>query len=129
MSSNSTFRLFDQGPLLILFGMSHIHIVAPKTTPPQFQGWLDAVVEAARKGAPGDWPHAHPDLPSTEITMATFKRAVEANFESSGEPWSLERHGLPPLPGEDADHKAGDPDPNKGSSYHNLMHSLLGDFH
>lgn len=87
---------------------------------------MDAVVEAARQGAPGDWPHAHPDLPAAQVPLATFLQCVADTFTVEGRPWSIARDGLPPLPGED-----GPPGsvPNSGSKFHNLMHGLLGDFH
>ncbi|MFD2767971.1 hypothetical protein [Micromonospora eburnea] len=103
---------------------------------PDVQQWLDKVVDAARLGTPGDWPHPHTEIPRAVITLDRLAKEIAVCFAFAGVPWSLAEDGLPPLPGaqpgstsELAARDPGHTDPTKGSAYHNLMHSLLGDFH
>jgi hypothetical protein len=108
------------------------------------QRWVDSVIEAARAGTPGDWPHPHPNIPAATITVGTLIKLIQPNFASTSGPWSIVDSGFPPLPGGSVSLEAAaidsggvavarDPgpedEPNRGSAYHNLLHGLLGDFH
>jgi hypothetical protein len=94
------------------------------------QFWVDTLVAQARSGA-GDWPHAHPVIPSGQITLVELHSAIGRYFVMDGRPWSVPRDGYPPLdpsPLPVADPHDGDAG-NRGTRGHNLLHSLLGDFH
>jgi hypothetical protein len=94
------------------------------------QSWVDILVVQARSGV-GDWPHAHPVIPPSQITMPELDSAIGRFFVMDGRPWSVPSDGYPPLdpPGRPvADPHGGDPG-NRGTRGHNLLHSLLGDFH
>ncbi|KXK60751.1 hypothetical protein AWW66_17255 [Micromonospora rosaria] len=95
----------------------------------EVQQWLDDVLAAARLGSPGDWPHSHSDVPRATVTLDEVAKAIGACFTADGVPWSVALLGLPPLPGEPFPVLAGTHHPAKGSAYHNMLHSLLGDFH
>jgi hypothetical protein len=103
-------------------------ILTIANAPPGVQEWVDAFVEAARAGAPGDWPHPHPEVPQKTVSLEALWRRIEENFGSAQGPWSVVANGFPPTLSV-AEQRKGEPDPSKGSSYHNLLHSLLGDFH
>ena len=94
------------------------------------QAWVDTLVAKAQKGA-DDWPHPHPSVPATRITLSQLHVAIEHNFVVDQRPWSVERDGYPPLEPDPSQATAGgDEDPgNRGSMSHNLLHSILGDFH
>ncbi|MFI7547877.1 hypothetical protein [Actinoplanes sp. NPDC049599] len=94
------------------------------------QEWVDTLVAQARTGT-GDWPHKHPAVPAARITLAQLHVAIEHNYFADGRPWSVERDGYPPLePGPAGLGARPDEDPgNRGSMSHNLLHSILGDFH
>lgn len=98
---------------------------------PGDQHWMDQVTSAARKGA-GDWPHPHEPLPRGHVTQAMLYKLIATQFAVDGRPWSVATDGYPPI--DDAESSiasppSDDPDPSRGSSMHNLLHSILGDFH
>jgi hypothetical protein len=98
------------------------HLVTIQGASAEVQGWVDAFITSARTGT-GDWPHAHSTIPMTQVPLATFTHAMEEIG------WALTADGpveRTPAPGPVLDPV---PDPDKGSAYHNLLHSLLGDFH
>jgi hypothetical protein len=105
------------------------------------KAWLGDLVAQARGGL-GDWPHPHPAIPAARITLAQLHNAISANYTVDGKPWSVAQQGYPPLQGGPPSVAAvagGGPtdvaavhppdDPSKGSSSHNVLHSILGDFH
>jgi hypothetical protein len=94
------------------------------------QSWVDTLVAQARSGT-ADWPHAHPAIPPSRITLSGLHAAIERYFVLDGRPWSVPRDGYPLLglsPHPVADPHGGDSG-NRGTRSHNLLHSLLGDFH
>jgi hypothetical protein len=99
------------------------------------QHWLDQAVQAAVAGSPGEWPHAHSQVPSTNVSLSTLVHAIENSFWVGNQPWSVVTMGFPPPPGAviGPTQLAGDPPPDddmsRGSMYHNMLHSLLGNFH
>ncbi|MEU4624777.1 hypothetical protein AB0G04_32995 [Actinoplanes sp. NPDC023801] len=97
---------------------------------PVDQRFVDLLVTAGQSGE-GDWPHAHPRIPRSVITRAQLWRAVAENFRFDGEPWSVPDHGYPSLVGPPATSVVDPPpeEPNRSSVSHNLLHSILGDFH
>ncbi|WP_158277821.1 hypothetical protein [Pseudosporangium ferrugineum] len=98
---------------------------------PEDQQWMDQFIASALSGE-GDWPHAHPGIPRTVVSLDQVWRAIAANIRADGEPWSVRELGYPPLPGTVPASIAAPPPPdhpNKGSTSHNLLHSILGDFH
>jgi hypothetical protein len=98
----------------------HKRLLTIIDAPAGVQQWVDAFVASARAGT-GEWPHPHPTVPMTTVSAATFAQCVEKYL---GEAWWIVAPGSPerkpaPIP----------TDPDSGSAYHNLLHSLLGDFH
>ena len=65
------------------------------------------------------------------MTRARLWQAVAGNFQFNGAPWSVPEHGYPALVGPPMTSVAAPPpsDPNRGSMSHNLLHSILGNFH
>lgn len=103
---------------------------------PEAQQWLDTFIHAAQAGTPGDWPHPHAGIPGRRIKMSDLVAAIAMNFADADGAWSIADRGFPPPPGGEVSVSAGaanaprpPEDPSKGSAYHNLLHSLLGDFH
>jgi len=100
--------------------------------PDDVQQWVDALVEAARVGG-GEFPHPHPDPPSRVLTLADLLHAIERTYSFGGVPWSIVERGFPPIDGTAAlpaiKHDDDPVWPNSGTSAHNLLHSMLGDFH
>ena len=94
------------------------------------QAWVDTLVAQARSGT-GDWPHEHPAIPATRITLAQLHLAIETCWFVDQRPWSVQRDGYPPLePGSSRLTAGRGDDPgNRGSMSHNLLHNILGDFH
>jgi hypothetical protein len=96
--------------------------------PEEVQRWVDAFVESALDGH-GDWPHQHIELPTTQTSLGRLWSAIQKDFASvTGQPWSVVSRGFPPLPGSPLPPLPDDERP-RDSSYHNLLHSLFGDFH
>ncbi|BEL04395.1 hypothetical protein Q0Z83_025860 [Actinoplanes sichuanensis] len=107
---------------------TNVVIVLDGTT--EAQSWVDLLVVQARSGV-GGWPHAHPTIPPSQITVSELNSAIGRFFVMDGRPWSVPGDGYPPLdqPGHPvADPGAGDPG-NRGTRAHNLLHSLIGNFH
>jgi hypothetical protein len=94
------------------------------------QAWVDTLVARAQTGA-GDWPHAHPAIPATRITLSQLHFAIEHNFVVDQRPWKVAQDGYPPLDPSPSQLTAGrgDDPGSRGSMSHNLLHSILGDFH
>lgn len=96
--------------------------------PPEVQSWVDSFIISAHTGA-GNFPHPHPDIPAATLTLAELEQVVRTALGSL--PWG---EGAAISGGEvgaarphhDPEH---DTDPSTGSAYHNLLHSMLGDFH
>lgn len=97
---------------------------------PQAQAWMDAVVTSARAGGT-DWPHPHDKIPRGRVTLERLHATIAAQFNRDGRPWKVEVDGYPPVTGEIATAAAREPheDPSRGSAMHNLLHSILGNFH
>ncbi|MFG1610286.1 hypothetical protein [Actinoplanes sp. NPDC049265] len=100
---------------------------------PADQQWMDAFIMSAQSGA-GDWPHGHPDIPRTTVTRDQVWLAIAENVQIDGGPWSVAELGYPPITGPSSPMLAARPrpphdDPNRGSVSHNLLHSILGNFH
>jgi hypothetical protein len=95
------------------------HLVTILDAPPAVQHWMDAFVAAARTGT-GDWPHPHGGIPLTVVPLQTFDDVMTQVgwARAAGGPESTDGVTLPPVP-----------DPGRGGMYHNVLHSLLGDFH
>lgn len=100
------------------------HLVTVLGASEETQQWVDAFIAAAQAGA-GDWPHPHPDIPPTVIPLEVFQAAIEAGGlgviaeQRAGGGAAQARPATDPAPD----------DPSKGGTYHNVLHSLLGDFH
>jgi len=98
------------------------HLVTIQGASAEQQNWVDRFIGAARDGT-GDWPHAHSHITLTVVPLATFVHAMEeAGWQLTAD-GPAERNAQPgttvsPVPG-----------PNQGTTYHNVLHSLLGDFH
>ncbi|GAB2961827.1 hypothetical protein GCM10027280_58310 [Micromonospora polyrhachis] len=121
-----------------------VRVVSIVDAPDDVQQWVDALVEAARVGE-GDFPHPHPDPPSRVLTLADLLHAIERAYSVGGVPWSIVERGFPPIDGMAATdvtvviertaapatikHDDDPVRPNSGTSAHNLLHSMLGDFH
>ena len=99
---------------------------------PADQQWMDQVTASARKGG-DDWPHPHQSLPTGQVTQVELYKLIAAAFAVAGRPWSVATDGYPPIDGAVSaiapPPPTDDPDPSRGSSMHNLLHSILGDFH
>jgi hypothetical protein len=99
------------------------HLVTIQDASAEVQAWMDAFVDSARTGT-GEWPHAHPVIPMSFVPLATFTHAMEQVGWGLTADGPVERNPTPgpvlsPVP----------EDPDKGSTYHNVLHSLLGNFH
>jgi hypothetical protein len=101
--------------------------------PADVQQWVDSFIESARIGGGAAWPHPHPFMPTSTRTLGSLVASIEANFSRNGTAWSVVDNGFPPstdLPVlAVAAQPSDEPAPNVGSAYHNLLHSLLGNFH
>ncbi|WP_203786893.1 hypothetical protein [Paractinoplanes rishiriensis] len=90
------------------------HLVTVVDAAPAVQAWVDQFIASARAGT-GDWPHPHGGIEQTFIPLARF----DAVMAEAG--WARTAEGTVPM--------SPVPDPDKGGIYHNVLHSLLGDFH
>jgi hypothetical protein len=108
-----------------------VHLVLVSDGQPEDQQWVDAFIASAQSGA-GDWPHTHPDIPRTSVTVDRLWKAIADNVQFDGVPWSVAEQGYPPFAGTEPAMIVSPPppgDPNRGSVSHNLLHSILGNFH
>jgi hypothetical protein len=98
------------------------HLVTILDASAEVQHWVDQFVAGARAGA-GDWPHQHADIGLTVLPLARFTAVMaEAGWQITAD-GSVERSSDPGVP------LSPTPGPSQGSTYHNVLHSLLGDFH
>jgi hypothetical protein len=95
--------------------------------PPSVQQWVDVFIESAVAGTPQtSWPHAHPDVPVSTLSLKDLWMHIEEVFTLNGHPWSVLAMGFPPpvdkpdVPGVT---------PGDRGFYHTLLHRMLGDFH
>jgi hypothetical protein len=109
----------------------NVRLVVVSDGGPEDQQWMDAFVASAQSGA-GDWPHTHSSIPQASVTLDRLWTAIADNVQLGGAPWSVAELGYPPLTGTEPAMIAAPPpsdDPNRGSISHNLLHSILGNFH
>ncbi|HWS38057.1 MAG TPA: hypothetical protein VN408_35645 [Actinoplanes sp.] len=106
------------------------NVVTVLDGPEEAQSWMDTVVAQARSGT-GDWPHAHPIIPPGQITVSELHSVIGRFFVLDGRPWSVPGDGYPPLdlPLVPIDDPNGADPGSRGTRAHNLLHSLLGNFH
>jgi hypothetical protein len=94
------------------------HLVTVIDASPGVQDWVDQFVASARAGT-GGWPHPHDGISRTTIPLARFDAVMaEVGWARTASGASSGPVPLSPVP-----------DPNQGGVYHNVLHSLLGNFH
>ena len=98
------------------------HLVTVLDAAAETQHWVDQFIESARTGADG-WPHPHTEITLTVLPLSKFNQAMEAAGWQLTPEGTIERGSQPGAPISPI------PDPDQGSTYHNVLHSLLGDFH